>query len=170
MNWIVATAVSAVILTPNIHGADNDSEVSAVEMRQYCRGMEAASLESNGMIELDPEKYPDVLECFGASETLHQETLAVNENDSSLFLPGVCASTNGRGTQAFVLMKVFTHYVDEHPEEGGGPFMIVAWRDLRSAFPCTASKPPARRAPGHVPQGSPEDGPAGRSPLTLEEE
>src|SRR5262245_23508083 len=100
------------------------AEISALEMRQKCRGIEAAGLNGDKVF-MDTRKYPDVLTCWGAFSTLHQQSLWFDDEtrQTPIFLPGVCSITNRHGQRAVVLVKVFTRYVDEHPQDGGKDFL-----------------------------------------------
>jgi hypothetical protein len=133
--WRAVLFIVVMCLTSPIARAG--SEITALEMRQKCRGIEAARLNGENLL-LETGKYPDALTCWGAFSTLHQQSLWVDSSArlNPIFLPGVCAITNGHGQKAVVLVKVFTHYVDEHPQEAGKDFMEVAWEAFKAVWPC----------------------------------
>jgi hypothetical protein len=110
------------------------AEISALEMRQKCRGVEVARLNGD-QIFLDTQHYPDALTCWGAFSTLHQQSLWF-DRAAPIFLPDVCSITNGHGQKAVVLVRVFTRYVDEHPQESGKDFLAVVWEAFKAAWPC----------------------------------
>ncbi|MGB6176906.1 MAG: hypothetical protein WBF43_11375 [Methylocella sp.] len=84
-----------------------NGEISALEMRQNCRGVEAAPLHGDNVI-FNTTKYPDVFVCWGAFSVLHQESLYYDEAspDNPIFLRGVCSLTEGHGQRVVVLVKV----------------------------------------------------------------
>jgi hypothetical protein len=117
-----------------VFGTVASAEISALEMRQNCRGVEAARLNGD-QIFLDSSKYPNALTCWGSFSTLHQQSLWFDDA-TPIFLPGVCSITNGHGQKAVVFVKVFTRYVDEHPQIAGKDFFAVAWEAFKAAWPC----------------------------------
>ena len=84
-------------------------------------------------------KYSNALTCFGAFSALTQEiALLDNQTYESLIIPGVCVFLAGNNRVSVkVLVAVFSHFVDEHPEQGGRDFFIVAWDAFKTAWPCT---------------------------------
>jgi hypothetical protein len=115
--------------------------ISALEMRQDCRGMELVRSES-GQITMNVSKYPHILICYGAFITLHQAISYVNDSNSKpllpLFLPDVCIFRHYNTPPAVqVLVNVFIRYADSHPEDGGKHFLFVAWNAFKTAWPCT---------------------------------
>ena len=113
----------AVVTFLTMHARAASAEISALEMRQKCRGVEAAPLNGDQVF-MDTRKYPEALTCWGAFTVLHQASLwfKSSNNKEPIFLPGVCSITNGHGQKAVVLVKVFTRYVDEHPQDDGKDF------------------------------------------------
>jgi hypothetical protein len=111
------------------------AEISALEMRHSCRGIEAATLHGDDVY-MDTAKYPNAFICWGAFSTLHQASLYFYEPNRPTFLPDVCPMRDNHGQKAVVLVKVFTHYVDEHPQDAGKNFIEVAWESFKTAWPC----------------------------------
>lgn len=117
--------------------------ISALEMRQDCRGIEAAP-SRRGEISMNITRDPGILTCYGAFSALTQEIAFLNsqtvewrQTAESLFLPGVCAFAAGDNSVSVkVTVAVFTHFVDEHPEQGGRDFFLVAWNAFQTAWPC----------------------------------
>lgn len=133
--YLAAFVLAATYLLIGGANAGQDGEISAVEMRQDCRGLEAAKLRGD-LVSMDTARYPEVLICWGAFNALHLEGLRVSENGSGIFLPDVCLVTDGHGQKAVVMMRVFTKYVDSHPEEGGKDFISIVWEAFKQAWPC----------------------------------
>lgn len=121
-----------------VWGSAESAEISALEMRQNCRGIEAARLNGDQIL-MDTTKYPKALTCWGAFNALHQQSLWFYDDETRqtpIFLPGVCSITNGHGQMVVVLVKVFTRYVDEHPQDSGKDFLAVVWEAFKAAWPC----------------------------------
>jgi hypothetical protein len=131
-------AIAPALMLAPAHASD-DGEISALTMRQYWRGVEEATMIGDVLYNTDTSKYPYANTCWGAFSTLHQEGLLVEDMETlvSMFLPGVCMTKNGHGQAATVLVAVFTHYVDQHPQVGGDRFVYVAWKAFKAAWPCT---------------------------------
>jgi hypothetical protein len=134
---VLALLVVSVVTNAACQSAYSDT-ISALEMRQHCRGVEAAT-SSRGEISMNVTKYSNALTCFGAFSALTQEiALLDNQTYESLIIPGVCVFLAGNNRVSVkVLVAVFSHFVDEHPEQGGRDFFIVAWDAFKTAWPCT---------------------------------
>jgi hypothetical protein len=127
-------ALLAVIALTNVTERACGDTISALEMRQVCRGVEAAT-SARGGITMNVTKYPNALTCYGAFYALTQEINS--QTGESIFLPGVCVlSSYDNRIGVKMLVMVFTHFVDQHPEQGGREFFIVAWSALQTAWPC----------------------------------
>jgi hypothetical protein len=125
----------ALMLAPA--NAGSNGEISALTMRQYCRGVEAETIRDD-VIYTETSTYPYAATCVGAFNTLHQESLLVEDRETlaSTLLPSVCLIKNGHGQAVTVLVAVFTHYVDQHSQQGGDMFFYVAWKAFKVAWPC----------------------------------
>lgn len=134
--WIFVLLL-AVVITVTGRSVRGDT-ISALEMRQDCQGVEAAA-STRGEISINVTRYPRALTCFGAFSALTQEIAIVNSGTAeSAFLPGVCVLATGYGSVSVkLLVAVFAHFIDEHPEQGGQDFLPVAWNAFKTAWPCT---------------------------------
>jgi len=135
---MLALLLVVIVVTDATGRSAHGDTISALEMRQHCRGVEAAT-STRGEIAMNVTHYSDVLTCFGAFSALTQEMGLLNApTTESLFLPGVCAFETGDPVlSGKVLVAVFTHFVDQHPEQGGRDFFPVAWSAFKTAWPCT---------------------------------
>src|SRR3954463_10102721 len=91
--------------------ADARGEISALEMREKCRGIEAAPV-SGHEIAVNTTRYPEALTCWGAFQAIRQASRYFYEGSGGtlpMFLPDVCSSQGGRIQPAEVLIRVFTH-------------------------------------------------------------
>src|SRR5215813_2607977 len=106
LGHVLLLTVAAIISLNEVANA----EISALEMRQKCRGVEAAIINGDE-IAFDTNNHPEVLTCWGAFSTLHQQSLWFDYGGAPIFLPGVCSTVNGHGQKAVVLVRVFSRYV-----------------------------------------------------------
>jgi hypothetical protein len=136
---IFAVLLVVLAVTGATERAAHGDTISALDMRRDCRGIDVAS-PVGGEISMDVTRYPNILTCFGAFSAIAQEIASVNDNRhtaESVFLPGVCAFADGNNRIGVkVLVAVFVHFVDEHPEQGGRDFFPVAWSAFKAAWPC----------------------------------
>jgi hypothetical protein len=134
--WIFVLLLAVVVAVTG-RSARGDT-ISALEMRQDCQGVEAAT-SSRGEITMNIARYPYTLTCFGAFSALTQEIAVLNSGTAeSAFLPGVCIFATGYDSVSVkLLVAVFAHFIDEHPEQGGRDFLLVAWNAFKTAGPCT---------------------------------
>lgn len=132
---ILILVIITTIIRVSYAQAEN-GEISALEMRQECQGVESARLDGDELF-INTSKFPHAMTCWGAFSTLHQLSLYyIGPHESPAFLKDVCPNKHGHGQKAIVLIRVFTHYVDENPREGGENFAFVAWKAFRAAWPC----------------------------------
>ena len=92
-----------------------------------------------GQLSMNVTKYPRILTCYGAFITLGQAISFMDSDEHEpLFLPNVCIFSYyaDRVPGVSVLVDVFIHYADSHPEDGGKDFIIVAWNAFKAAWPC----------------------------------
>jgi Rap1a immunity proteins len=131
------TAAMAIFLTcaflSRSARADNpDDEYTASEVSSWCQPYRAPLLK-NGVATV--QQSPMGQFCFGAFFTLAAMT-AVPSADAVGATPalGICPPDNSR-TSDFI--RIFLHYMDEHPEQGPEFFLSVAVTAFRNAYPCS---------------------------------
>lgn len=71
----LALAVAPALMLEPANAAGN-GDISALTMRQYCRGVEAVTVRGD-VLYTDTSKYPYADTCWGAFSTLHQESLLI---------------------------------------------------------------------------------------------
>ena len=131
------SALVAVTTTPAHAGGD----VSALTLRDWCAGVENAR-SNDTQILLDKQKYPDVDKCYGAFLVINQ-LLRIRDRETGLtgFFVASCPPDNLGFKQT---VKVFDHYVDQHPETGNQLFIGPATVAFNTAWPCSLEN---RRTP-----------------------
>lgn len=107
---------------------------SALEIQSWCKGIVNAKLGANHTIFYTPNYNTGF--CWGAFGAI-QEFSRFLRNDNTPMID-VCAPPNSTRLQ---LIKIFSKYVDDHPESANRSFAIIALRALTRAFPCTGVGP-----------------------------
>jgi hypothetical protein len=123
MKRVKSAVITAFLFIPAAHAE------TALEMQSYCRGVVAAEMLPNNRIRIPPD--PDAHKCWGAFATI-QEIIKSTETDGTVTF-GVCAPANSSRMQ---LVKIFSKYVSDHPEQGHLGFTNVALIALLAVFPC----------------------------------
>jgi hypothetical protein len=135
-----AAAVFALVAVTNPAHAGGD--VSALTLRDWCVGVENARSMNDTQILLDKQKYPDVDKCYGAFLVIHL-LLRIQDTETSRtgFFAASCPPDNLGFKQT---VKVFDHYVDQHPETANQLFIGPATVAFNTAWPCSLEN---RRTP-----------------------
>lgn len=105
---------------------------TAEEMLSACRPITQAKV-SNGMIDM-PTDF-DSGTCWGAFGML-QSVLFLQEPDGELALHA-CVPPDATRTE---LIAIFVKNVEDHPEEYGKGFQLVAINSMIKAYPCGKKK------------------------------
>jgi hypothetical protein len=103
---------------------------TALEVRESCKPVLKAKV-----LKDDYLNFPGNFEtgfCWGAFASLQKISTFYREGETSSLL-GSCAPPDSDRLQ---YIKIFSKYLDEHPELGEEDYVTVAVEAVRAAFPC----------------------------------
>lgn len=127
-------AILALLLTWNAARAE-ETAITAGELASWCQPYRTATV-SNHNITVQATSESQV--CYGAFLAIQQFAATTLGSDHASILKTCVAEKSG----LLELIKVFLHYMDEHPERGHEKFTNVVLSSLWAAYPCRALAKP----------------------------
>ena len=122
-------AVALALLLCSVSSLDAKAE-TALEVQSWCKAVVNGKLGANDTISYAPNH--DTGFCWGAFGAIQE--LSKYAWDDGTRLLRVCAPADSSRLQ---YIKVFSKFVDDHPEDVHYEFARVARQALASAFPCS---------------------------------
>jgi hypothetical protein len=126
--FCVAAAIMLALLTVNAK-ASNAGVETALEVQSWCKGITSAKVLADNKFFYNPT--PDTRFCWGAFGAIQELSTVLWDDDTPMLR--VCVPAESTRLQ---LVKIFSKYVDDHPEISHQPFAIIARQSLAEAFPC----------------------------------
>jgi len=106
---------------------------TAEQMLSACRPITQAKILTDGTVEL-PRDFESGA-CWGAFGMLHQVLMLLDQNGQPVL--HACIPSNATRTE---LIAIFVRDVEQHPEEYGKDFQIVAINSVFHVYPCNQKK------------------------------
>jgi hypothetical protein len=137
---VCKTALTALLLLC-LAPLDSRAE-TALEVESWCKPIANAAFGENG--EISYHSNSDTEFCWGAFATIEELSRVLSSysyNDNTLTctpLIGICAPSAVTRVQ---MIKIFSKYVDEHPDKSHLEFAVIARLSLAEAFPCREGVP-----------------------------
>jgi hypothetical protein len=124
-------AIVALLLSFSSWGAEMEDE-TALQVQSWCREVINAKLGANDTILLKRSNFYTGF-CWGAFASIQQFSTYVPRGSTDRLLY-ICTPPTSTRLQ---LIKIFSKYVDDHPETAHEDFSDIAFQALVKAFPCS---------------------------------
>jgi hypothetical protein len=134
--FVVLSAALLLCLMPFASRAETDHSdlETALVVQSWCKAIVSAKFGADRRVFFTQNQ--DTGFCWGAFATIQElSKYASSENARML---GICTPSTSTRIQ---LIKIFSKYVDDHPEAANQSFSDVALLSLTQAFPCTGAGP-----------------------------